>query len=351
VGTGDGVKHAFAAPLVLALAACGGGGAGGAPGASGTSASGIPNASPTPASGITVAGSVVALPADAYGPAAIAGVTYASADATRTAPLAGAIVIVGPLPVTGATPPAQLPSGDVAVTSDANGAFAATLAVAPAPSSGAAPFVIPQNDVLAFAPPATGYYVEAFAAGMLPLHRFMAASAALALRVSSASAAEAAALAAINADRAAHGAGALIFDEAAEEAARLHASDESVAGYTCHYDARNVGPSSRYLAAGGIGLTGEALALVAGAPAAAFANAESAFMAEQSATPPGSHFLNLIDGAHQWAGLAAIADASAPAFANVDYELVTPNGADAVVGSSGYPVSAPCPPGTTVNDS
>src|ERR1700722_4452130 len=111
VGTDGGVKHALAAPLVLALAACGGGGSGGAPAASGTSAIGIPGASPTPASGFPVAGSVVALPADAYGPAAIAGVTYASADAARTTPLANAVVIVGPVPVTGAAAPAQLPPG------------------------------------------------------------------------------------------------------------------------------------------------------------------------------------------------------------------------------------------------
>ena len=298
-----------------------------------------------------MAGSVVALPADAYGPAAIAGVTYASADAARTGPLAGASVIVGPIPITGATPPAQLPPGDVAVTTDANGGFATTPGIAPAPASGAAPFVIPVNNVLGFTPPAAGYYVEAFAPGMLPLHRFAAVSASLALRVSSASPAETAALAAVNADRAALGAGLLFFDEAVEEAARLHASDESSAGYTCHYDAHNVGPASRYLAAGGIGLTGEALALVAGAPAAAFANAEAAFMAEQTASPPGSHFLNLVDAAHAWAGVAAVVDASAPAFANVDYDLVTPDAIDAVVGASGYPVSAPCPAGTVVNDS
>jgi uncharacterized protein YkwD len=352
------VKHAFVAPMVLALAACGGG-PGGTANAGGTSAIGIPSASPTTPPGVTVAGSVVARAADAYGPAAIAGVTYASADASQTVPLAHATVIVGPVPIVGGTPPAQLPAGDAAVTTNAGGAFALTPAIAPAAASSAEPFVVPPDNLSGFVPPATGYYVEVFGAGTdgtsagapLPMHRFLAASTGLVLRISSASAAEAGALAAVNADRAANGAGPLIFDESAEEAARLHASDESSANYFCHYDTKNVGPSSRYVAIGAIGLTGENLALVSGTGAVAFGYAEAAFLAEKTSNPPGGHYLNLVDGAHLWAGLAAVVDASAPAFANVDYELVTPNAADTVVGAYGYPVSTPCPAGTVVNNS
>jgi uncharacterized protein YkwD len=338
------VKHALAAPLLLALTACGGAGSGGSSGAGDTSAIGIPSAKPTLPSGILVAGSVVALPA---------------ADATQTAALANAVVIVGPVPVTGATPAAQLPSGDVAVTTTAAGTFAATLAVTPAAATSTEPFVVPPDNLLGFTPPEAGYYIEVFGAGTdgksagmpIPLHRFVAVSSNVVLSVSITSAAEAAALASVNADRAANGSGPLTFDESAEEAARLHASDESANGYTCHYDAHNVGPSSRYLASGGIGLTGEGIALVSGSAAAAFAATEAAFLAEKAASPPGGHYLNLVDPAHAWAGLAAVTDASAPAFANVDYELITPNGVDAVTGASGYPVSAPCPPGTVVNNS
>jgi uncharacterized protein YkwD len=302
---------------------------------------------------------VVTLPADAYGPATIAGVTYASADATQTSPLANATVIVGPVPIVGATPPAQLPMGDVSATTDTNGAFALTPTIAPAAVSNTEPFVVPPDNLAGFVPPATGYYVEVFGAGTdgrtagapLPLHRFLAASTGIVLRVSSASVAEAGALIAVNADRAANGAGPLIFDESAEEAARLHASDESSANYVCHYDTKNVGPSSRYVAIGGVGLTGENLALVSGAGAVAFGFAESAFLAENTATPPGGHYLNLVDTAHAWAGLAAVVDASAPAFANVDYELVTPTAVDTVVGAYGYDASTPCPVGTVVNNS
>jgi uncharacterized protein YkwD len=249
--------------------------------------------------------------------------------------------------------------GDVSATTDTNGAFALTPTIAPAAVSSTEPFVVPPDNLAGFVPPATGYYVEVFGAGTdgrtagapLPLHRFLAASTGIVLRVSSASVAEAGALIAVNADRAANGAGPLIFDESAEEAARLHASDESSANYFCHYDTKNVGPSSRYVAAGSIGLTGEALAFVSGTGSVAFGIAEAAFLGEKTSTPPGGHYLNVVDTAHLWAGLAAV-DASVPrAFANVDYELVTPNATDTIVGASGYPLSSLCPAGTVVNNS
>ncbi len=320
----------------IALTGCGGGG-----GAGGSPPSNVPVApvpvgtSAPPATPVT---GTVMLPAS---------------------PLANANVIVGPQPVTGPTAPAQLPAGDVAATTDAAGNFTVAVSSPPAAPVSAEPFVIPPDNILGFAPPATGYYIEVFGAGTdgasagapMPLHRFVSAVSALTLHVSTASVAEAAALAAANVDRAANNAGPLTFDESAEEAARAHASDESAAGYTCHYDTRNAGPASRYLAAGGIGLTGEGLAFAAGAPPAAFANTEAGFVAEKTQNPPGAHWVNLIDNAHVWAGLAAVASASAPAFANVDYELVTPNAIDSVVGASGYPVTAGCPNGTVINGS
>jgi uncharacterized protein YkwD len=360
---------ALAFALVVVLAACGGGGGGsGAPGVPPTSpATGAPSSAPsggasaTPtASANAVAGTIVQIPADAYGPIVIGSSTYVSADASQTAPLAGATVVVGPVPVMGSTPPAALPAGDVSATTTSTGAFTASVAVAPAPPSSVEPFVIPTNNITGFMPPATGYYIEVFGAGAdgrsagapIPLHRFVAPSTALALRVSSTSSAEAAALTNVNADRAANGAGPLTFDESAEEVARLHATDESTVGYTCHYDTHNVGPSSRYLAANGIGLTGEGLGFTGATTlTAAFQLIEATFLAEKTLSPPGGHFTNLVDPAHVWAGLAGVEVVASPDFYNVDYDLVTPNGTDAVVGSSGYPTTGVCPGGTIDNNS
>jgi hypothetical protein len=304
-------------------------------------------------------GTVVAIAGDAYGPAVIAGITYQSADAAATTPLAQATVVVGPVPIVGPTAPAALPSGDVAVTTGPGGVFAASLAVAPAPPSSDEPFVLPENNVTNFVVPAAGYYVQVFGPGTdgrsagrpIPLHQFFAPSTSLVLRVSTPSAAEAGALVTVNDDRATNNAAPLTFDESAEEAARLHASDESTAGYTCHYDTHNVGPTSRYLAVGGMGLVGESLALVAGPMGAAFGFADAAFMAEKSDVPVGGHFLNNIDPAHEWAGLAALPFAPSPDFVSVDYEFVTPSGQDLIVGASGYIVSSTCPPSTAGNDS
>ena len=195
-----------------------------------------------------------------------------------------------------------------------------------------------------------------------PLHRFVAASTQVALPTTTISTAEAGALAAVNADRATFGAVPLTFDAVAELVARAHATDEvssSITGYYCHYDTHNVGPSSRYLAAGGLGLTGEALALPGSGVtslAYAFQVAEASILAELNATPPGGHFLNLVDTGHRWAGLAAVAVPTSNTvftggFFAVDYELVTPNAVDTVVGAAGYPISSTCPTGTVVNES
>ncbi len=366
------MKPTYFVPVIFALAACGGGGGSssgsGAPAvpapSAGTIAIALPSASPTPVPAELVAGTVVQIPADAYGPATIAGVTYASADAAQTTPLANAVVIVGPIPVTGATPPAQLPPGDVSATTNPAGQFRAQPSTLPAPASNVEPFVIPQNNILGFVPPATGYYIEVFGTGTdgksagapIPLHRFVATSLQMTLRVSTTSAAEANALTTVNIDRAANGAGPLIFDESAEEVARLHASDATMRGiYICHYDANNIGPSSRYLAIGGIGLTGESVGITNASDAlTALIGVESAFLSEKLQTPPGAHFANLVDVRHLWVGLGESGPAALGPNANfnfnVDYNFITPSAQDAVGGSSGYTPSG-CANGIVNNGS
>ena len=174
----------------------------------------------------------------------------------------------------------------------------------------------------------------------------------IALRVSTISATEARALALTNADRATYAAGALTLDESAQEIARLHGADEAAGNYTCHYDTHNIGPSSRYLAAGGIGLTGENLGLTYGPDAAsAMQSTETAFLAERATTPQGGHFLNLADPTHLWAGIAVTPFTSAPGFFEIDEEFITPNGQSNVVGSSGYEIGSSCTTGTTINNS
>jgi uncharacterized protein YkwD len=356
------MKHVgplFALSVAPLLSACGGGG-----GAAPTSTASYAGITATPTPGVTVSPGIAQATAS---PAAgtIAGTVFADSVV-----LANATVVIGPVPIAGATAPAIVPSGDVATTSTASGAFAVTPAVAASSPSASEPFVVPPDNILGTVPPATGYYVEVFAAGgdgmtagtIVPLHRFVAASSSLTLTTTAIAAAEASALAAVNADRASSGATPLTIDAVAELVARAHATDEatsSTTGYYCHYDTHNVGPSSRYLAAGGLGLTGEAIALPgSGVSSAAYAFqvAESSILAEKTETPPGGHFLNLIDTAHRWAGLAAVAVPSTNTvftggFYSVDYELVTPDAIDAVVGAAGYPVTSTCPAGTVVNGS
>jgi uncharacterized protein YkwD len=320
--------------------------------------------------GVTVAGTVMQIPSDAYGPATIAGETYASSDAAQTKPLANAQVVIGPVPILGATLPPKLPPGDVAVTTTAAGAFSATLPAAPvAPSASRSnfinmvqpTFVLPPDNVTHFTPPASGYFVEVFGVGSdgtsvgkpIPVHRFLPASTSLVLRVTTPTAAEASALAVVNADRAQNGVGTLIFDESAQEAARLHAADQVRNAYSlCHYDRQSIGPVSRYLNVGGIGLVGEALGAELGAPVAsaqAFSAIESAFLAQKTQDPPGRHYANLVDPPHLWAGLAAAESANG---ADVSYELITPPGArESVVGTGGYPVTNGCPTGVAINNS
>jgi hypothetical protein len=354
--------HLLIALIVApSLGACGGGSGAPTPAAANAAAANAANALPSP--GVTASPNRSA-------PASPLAVNVAGTVVSDTMPLTNATVVIGPAAITGATPPAVLPAGDVAVATNASGAFAATIPAAPGPPSSSEPFVVPPDNILGTTPPATGYYIEVFGSGSdgatagttLPIHRFAAASLSIALVTSAIAPAEAAALAAVNADRARFAAAPLIFDAVAEIVARAHALDEvgsSTTGYYCHYDTHNAGPSSRYLAAGGLGLTGENLALPGSGvttATAAFQIAETGFMAEQSLTPPGSHFTNIVDTAHRWAGLAAIATpvtntVFTGGFYAVDYELVTPDAIDAVGSAYGYPVISFCPPGTTMNES
>jgi uncharacterized protein YkwD len=301
---------------------------------------------------------VVQIPSDAYGPTTIDGVTYASADAGQTTPLVGATVIVGPVPIVGATAPAVLPAGDVAMTSGASGAFSGSVSVAPSAPLSQEPFVVPSLNLSGIATPASGYYVEVFGAGSdavspgasIPVHRFMNAQSPLAIHVSTLGSAESAALLQVNSDRQSYaGVAPLVFDEIAEETARLHATDETNNNYFCHYDLHNVGPASRYLAASGLGETGENLAATTGATSAlGFSYAEDGFLSERSTNPQGGHYLNLIDSTHAWAGLAATVFAGG---VQVDYELISPSGVDPTFAVSGYETGTGCGGFIEVNNS
>ena len=334
----------------------------------------IPGLGSTPAAPATqspaapiyiVSGTVSEVPSDAYGPTSVDGVLYASSDATRTTPLGGALVVVGPVPIDGATPPSMVPLGDAVTTTSTSGAFSLTVPQAPTGVSPSMPFVVPADNLSGYVPPVAGYYLEVFGQGTdgtsagkpVPLHRFVALGSSLTLRVTSPTAAEAIALADLNSDREADAnAPPLTFDESAEEVARLHASDEAGQNYYCHYDAKNAGPASRYLASLGLGVTGESLAMPGtGVTSAsdAFAVAEQQFLSEKSNVPPGGHYVDLTDVTHRWAGLAAVPAPSDGTFYDVDYELVTPDGVSSQA-PTGYAVTTAlvgCPPGTVVNES
>jgi len=315
---------------------------------------------------VQVAGTVSLLPSDGFGPVTMLGVTYAF-DSSGTA-LAGATVIIGPVPVVGATPPATVPAGDISAVTNGSGAFSVTVpsaAIAPVltpdySNTPIATLVIPTNNITNFAAPASGYFVEVFGVGTdgvsagvpIPLHAFLGASTSMNLHVTSAASAEASALALANADRLSNaGASPLTFDEAAEEAARLHARDQALNSYACHYDQHNVGPVSRYLNVGGIGLTGENLGGSAGTTTAlaAFQQGEADVLSEKSENPQGGHYLNLVDASHVWAGLAADLSLTPNAY-YLDYEFVSPPSSIDSGGSINY-VLDDCPAGITVNGS
>jgi uncharacterized protein YkwD len=331
------------------LTACGGGGG------SSSGGGGIPSTPvPTPTStatpqGFTVTGSAAQIPVDAYGPVTIGGSTFQSANAASTTPLAGATVIVGPVPVNGATPPTTIPSGDQVATTKADGTFSVTLAIGPAAPVSNDGFVTPSNNAANIQPPATGYYVQVFGAGSdgqtagkpVPYHGFRAVTAGTvgSIRITTTSTTEAAFLALVNSDRARAGSPAIAFDENAEEVARMHASDEGIAPtYYCHYDRANRGPNTRYAAIGALGLTTENLAGVA------YAAAEGQVEAE---APNGGHYLAMINPQAVWVGLADVVGSDTNHY--VDQEFVQLTAAF----SSGalYSTAGSCPSGTTANGS
>jgi uncharacterized protein YkwD len=347
-----------ARPLALAvvagalLAACNGGGnttqLAGSTFNAVTSSGGNPSPTPTPIPGpVNVSGTVGLIPAYQFGFVAAMGV-------------AGAVVVIGPTLVTGATPPPAAPAGDVLTTTSASGTYTATVPAGPvAPVAAQATFVHPLNDLSGVTPPASGYYVAVFApgadgasAGMpLPVHAFSAIGAGGALAsqtVTIASTDEANFLALVNHDRTTANPLALpmVFDETAEEAARLHVSDEATNNYYCHYDTLNRGPGSRYLAFLGLGADDENIGKTSGLDApTSYATVEAQFMAE--AATNGGHYTNIIDSTHAWAGVAVTV--AGPLAQYVDQEFVSPNGTNPYV----YPnfAGSQCPPGVVPNNS
>ena len=334
------------------LAACGGGGNTSSFGGGNVyTATPVSTASPSTApmpGPVNVTGSVVSIPVGTFGPSA------------PQSALAGAVVVIGPVLMTGATAPATAPSGDVMVTTGATGSYSATVAAGPvAPSSAQAAYVHPPNDLSGFTPPSTGYYISVFPSGSdgktagiaIPVHAFSAVSSSGALttqRVTTVSADEATFLALINHDRVAANPIALpmIFDEYAEEAARLHANEEASGNFYCHYNATNAGPGSRYLTLGAIGQDNENIGKTSGNDApTAYTSVEAQFMSES--TVNGGHYSNIIDSTHAWAGVTTVV--VGPTAQYVDQEFVSPNGIAPYV----YPnfVGSQCPAGVSPNNS
>jgi uncharacterized protein YkwD len=337
-----------------AFAACGGGGNTSSFGGTttyGVSGSGgatpAPTATPVPGP-VTVTGSVVAIANNGFGSSAL------------QIPLAGAVVVIGPTLVLGATPPPVVPGGDVMATTSANGTYSATVASGPAASLAAqATYDFPLNNLSGVTPPATGYYISVFAAGSdgksagapLPVHAFSGVGAGGVLatqRVTTATADEANFLALVNTDRTTANPLALpiIFDEYAEEAARLHATDEATNSYYCHYDTLDHGPGSRYLALLALGQDNENIGESSGQNVpGSYTTVEAAFMSE--AATNGGHYTNIIDSTHAWAGVSTIV--AGPTAQYVDQEFVSPHGTNPYV----YPnfSGSNCPPGVVPNNS
>jgi uncharacterized protein YkwD len=245
-------------------------------------------------------------------------------------------------------------------TTAANGTYSASVPLGPvAPSAAQATFVDPLNNLSGVTPPATGYYVSVFAPGTdgasagapLPVHVFAGVGAGGSLGTQTttvASTDEANFLALVNHDRTTANALALpmAFDQNAEQAARLHASDEAASAYYCHYDTANHGPNSRYLGLLALGAVDENIGKTSGdlAPQS-YAAVEAQFMAESATN--GGHSTNIIDSTHAWAGVAVVV--ADPTAQYVDQEFVSPHGTSPYV----YPnfAGSLCPAGVTPNNS
>lgn len=311
----------------------------------GTAAPATPVPSPGPSA---LSGTVNSIANTAYGPSAI------------QVPLAGAVVIIGTTLIAGATPPASVPAGDVSATTDASGHYAVTLAAAQvAPTAAQAAYNPALNDLSGVVPPARGFYIAVFAPGAdgksanvpLPVHAFSAvpASGTLATqRVTTATTDEANFLALVNNDRVAANpiAQPMIFDEYAQEAARLHATDEGTQNYYCHYDTLNIGPGSRYLKLLAVGLDDENVGKTSGEDVpGAYQFVEAQFIGEASTN--GGHYANIVDATRTWAGVTTYF--AGPTAQYVDQELVSAHGSGAYV----YPnfTGSLCPAGVEPNNS
>ncbi len=228
-----------------------------------------------------------------------------------------------------------------------------------APLAAQATYDFPLNNLSGVTPPASGYYISVFAPGSdgktagapLPVHAFSGLGAGNVLatqRVTTATPDEANFLALVNTDRTTANPLALpmIFDEYAEEAARLHAGDEATNNYYCHYDPQNHGPGSRYLALLALGQDNENIGKTSGTDApGSYTTTEAAFMAESPTN--GGHYTNIIDSTHAWAGVSTVV--AGPSAQYVDQEFVSPHGTDPYV----YPnfTGSACPPGVVPNNS
>ncbi len=308
-------------PIVF-LAACSGGGGGSsslpsvtslasATAAPITSTQGSTATTTTAPTAIAGGGTVVDLPYD--GTAAHPGFSVLANGSTATAgaPVAGAMVFVGPQILTGATAPATVPAGYARAVTDANGVFHLsnpptgneTITIyAPAPHVA----VIHQDLALAStSSPAGTFYMT------VP------------------SAAESAWFAQENVDRATFGIAPTTFDESVLEAARYWATFMQNNHYFSHcipaascgetavtpasYGPQDVDPAHRFYYEHGFSGASEGENIADDFNS--WQAVDAAFMAEQSQCPNGQpancpftsatgHFLNIVSAQYAWTGFA-----------------------------------------------
>lgn len=234
-----------------------------------------------------------------------------SGDGASPGPaIAGATVVVGPVLITGATPPATLPAGDVAAVTAADGSFTI---------GGVA--TVNASYVMVF-PSAGDTHVSLHdvakitGTALQPLHLY------------NPRADEIAELAQTNTDRAQNGnAPPVIFDEAAFETARAHADFENVNGYYQHcipstncyvnvtpqappptYAPQYVSPDDLYNYLNGAKAQPAGLNAIENAcygGGSTWASCDNFFMAEKAGPIGGTqgHYQNIIGASHVWLGL------------------------------------------------
>ncbi len=271
---------------ILMLSACDGGGGSGSPPTSSSQGGGPTNAPPTgPAAGpgITLTGSVVAK--------------------ENESAIAGATVVMSHTVIVGATPPAAAPSdGAIATTTSVGSYSLALLAQGSYPSR---------------------FYLEVFSPGKPTEHAILTvagagANAAPMVGLTSLSSDEAAWLALVNADRAKWSAPPLVFDETAEEVARLWAAFLATGHYehTCAPSDVGCPDKAAYEAAAHADYPSLGENIGANAPPGSYADTEAQFMSESANCPQPvnvatcpytettGHFLNIVNTTATWVGLA-----------------------------------------------